>query len=98
MRKYEVMVLIDSDVDERQAPALVDKHLEVITKGGGSIENIDIWGRRRLAYDINKKSEAIYAVVQATADPATVSEMDRLMTIDEKIVRTKVLRLEDSKK
>ena len=98
MRKYEVMVLIDSDVDERQAPALVDKHLEVITKGGGSIENIDIWGRRRLAYDINKKSEAINAVVQVTADPATVSEMDRLMTIDEKIVRTKVLRLEDSKK
>ena len=98
MRKYEVMVLIDSDVDERQAPALVDKHLEVITKGGGSIENIDLWGRRRLAYDINKKSEAIYAVVQVTADPATVSEMDRLMTIDEKIVRTKVLRLEDSKK
>ena len=98
MRKYEVMVLIDSDVDERQAPALVDKHLEVITKGGGNIENIDIWGRRRLAYDINKKSEAIYAVVQVTADPATVSEMDRLMTIDEKIVRTKVLRLEDSKK
>ena len=98
MRKYEVMVLIDSDVDERQAPALVDKHLEVITKGGGSIENIDIWGRRRLAYDINKKSEAIYAVVQVTADPAIVSEMDRLMTIDEKIVRTKVLRLEDSKK
>ena len=94
MRKYEVMVLIDSDVDERQAPALVDKHLEVITKGGGSIENIDIWGRRRLAYDINKKSEAIYAVVQVTADPATVSEMDRLMTIDERIVRTKVLRLE----
>ncbi len=94
MRKYEVMVLIESDVDERQAPALVDKHLEVITKDGGSIDNIDIWGRRRLAYDINKKSEAIYAVVQLTAEPATVSEMDRLMSIDERIVRTKVLRLE----
>ena len=94
MRKYEVMVLIDSDVDERQAPALVDKHLEVITKGGGTVDNIDHWGRRRLAYDINKKSEAVYAVLQVTADPATVSEMDRLMTIDEKIVRTKVLRLD----
>lgn len=94
MRKYEVMVLIDSDVDERQAPALVDKHLEVITKEGGTIDNIDIWGRRRLAYDINKKSEAIYAVLQVTAEPATVSEMDRLMSIDEKVVRTKVLRRE----
>ena len=95
MRKYEMMVLVDSDVDERQVPALVEKHLEVITKGGGTVENIDFWGRRRLAYDINKKSEAIDAVVQVTADPATVSEMDRLMTIDERIVRTKVLRRED---
>lgn len=95
MRKYEVMVLIDSDVDERQVPALVEKHLEVITNGGGTVDNQDIWGRRRLAYDINKKSEAIYAVLQVTAEPAIVSEMDRLMTIDERIVRTKVLRLED---
>lgn len=95
MRKYEVMVLIDSDVDERQVPALVEKHLEVITKGGGTVDNQDIWGRRRLAYDINKKSEAIYAVLQVTAEPAIVSEMDRLMTIDERIVRTKVLRRED---
>ena len=95
MRKYEVMVLIDSEVDERLVPALVDKHLEVITKGGGSVDNTDIWGRRRLAYDINKKSEAIYAVLQISAEPAIVSEMDRLITIDERIVRTKVLRRED---
>lgn len=95
MRKYEVMVLIDSDVDERQVPALVEKHLEVITKGGGTVDNTDIWGRRRLAYDINKKSEAIYAVLQISAEPAIVSEMDRLMSIDERIVRTKVLRRED---
>ena len=70
MRKYEVMVLIDSEVDERLVPALVDKHLEVITKGGGTVDNTDHWGRRRLAYDINKKSEAIYAVLQITAEPA----------------------------
>lgn len=95
MRKYEVMVLIDSDVDERQVPGLVDQHLKVITDGGGSVDNIDIWGRRRLAYDINKKSEASYAVLQVSAEPAVVKEMDRLMSIDEKIVRTKVLRLED---
>lgn len=95
MRKYEVMILIDSDVDERQVPTVVDKHLETITKGGGTVDNIDIWGRRRLAYDINKKSEALYAVVQLTAEPAVVKEMDRLLGIDEQIVRTKVLRLED---
>ncbi|RRD03619.1 30S ribosomal protein S6 [Arachnia propionica] len=92
MRKYEIMVLVDSDVDERQVPGLVDKHLEVITAGGGVIDNVDHWGRRRLAYDINKKSEATYAVLQVTCTPDVVQEMDRLMTIDEKIIRTKVLR------
>lgn len=95
MRKYEIMVLVDSDVDERQVPALIEKHLEVITKGGGTVDNVDHWGRRRLAYEINKKSEATYAVVQISAEPAVVAELDRLMSIDEKIVRTKVLRLED---
>ena len=94
MRKYEIMVLVDSDVDERQVPGLIEKHLEVITAGGGAVDNVDHWGRRRLAYDINKKSEASYAVLQVTCTPALVQEMDRLMSIDERIVRTKVLRLE----
>lgn len=95
MRKYEVMILVDSDVDERQVPGLVEKHLEVVTNGGGTVDNTDIWGRRRLAYDINHKSEASYAVVHLTAEPDVVRELDRLMGIDEQIVRTKVLRLEN---
>lgn len=94
MRKYEIMVLVDSDIDERQVPGLIEKHLEAITAGGGTVDNVDHWGRRRLAYDINKKSEASYTVVQVSCDPALVQEMDRLMSIDERIVRTKVLRLE----
>ena len=103
MRKYEIMVLVRPEVDDRQVPALIEKHLEVITKGGGTVDNTDVWGRRRLAYDIRietnlKITEASYVVLQVSAEPATVAEMDRLMTIDEKIVRTKVLRLEDSKK
>ena len=94
MRKYEIMILVDSDVDERQVPGLIEKHLEVITAGGGKVDNVDHWVRRRLAYDINKKSEASYTVLQVTCTPELVQEMDRLMSIDEKIVRTKVLRLE----
>ena len=97
MRKYEVMIIIDSDVDERQVPGLVDKYLEVITKGGGTVDSNELWGRRRLAYDINKKSEGIYAVLKVTAEPAVVQEMDRRMGIEEQIVRTKVLRIEEPK-
>ena len=56
------------------------------------MDNIDLWGKRRLAYDINKKSEGVYVIINVTAEPAVVKEMDRLMTIDEQIMRTKVMR------
>lgn len=92
MRKYEIMVLIDPDTDDRQVTPMIEKHLETITNEGGSVENVDVWGKRKLAYDINKKSEAFYVVINLTAEPASVQEMDRLMTINEQIMRTKVLR------
>ena len=92
MRKYEIMVIIDPDVDERQVPALLEKHLLVITNGKGTVDGQDIWGRRRMAYEINKKPEGTYVVLNITAEPAVVQEMDRLMTIDEQIMRTKVMR------
>ncbi|HET9127158.1 MAG TPA: 30S ribosomal protein S6 [Propionibacteriaceae bacterium] len=92
MRKYEVMVIVDPEVDDRQVSPLIDKHLQTVTTGGGTVDNIDVWGRRRLAYDINKKSEGVYVVINLTAEPALVKEFDRLMTIDEQIMRTKVLR------
>ena len=95
MSKYEVMIIIDPDVDERQVQPLIERHAKTITDGKGTVDNTDIWGRRKLAYDINKKSEGIYVVLQATAEPAVIAELDRLMTIDEQIMRTKVMRLED---
>ena len=92
MRKYEIMVIIDPDVDERQVSPLMDKHLKTITEAGGTVDNTDVWGKRRLAYEIRKKPEGIYVILNVTAEPATVKEMDRLMTIDEQIMRTKVMR------
>ena len=94
MRKYEIMVIIDPDTDDRQVTPLVEKHLKTIIDGKGTVDNTDVWGRRRLAYEINKKTEGIYVVLEVTAEPAVVQEMDRLMTIDESIMRTKVLRPE----
>lgn len=91
MRKYEVMVILDSDVDDRQVQPTIEGHLKTITDDGGTVENIDIWGRRRFAYEINKKPEGIYAVIDLTCEPATVKELERLMGINERIVRTKVV-------
>ncbi len=92
MRPYEVMVIFDPDTDERTVPTTLDQYLTVITKSGGTVDNVDIWGRRRLAYEIRKKSEGIYAVVNLTAEPADVKELDRQFTINESIMRTKVIR------
>jgi small subunit ribosomal protein S6 len=92
MRKYEVMIIIDPETDERQVSPTLDNYLKVITNAGGTVENVDIWGRRRLAYEINKKPEGIYAVVHLTSEPADVQELDRQLGINESIMRTKVLR------
>ena len=92
MRKYEIMVLIDPDTDDRQVTPMIEKHLETLTAAGGTVDNIDAWGKRKLAYEINKKPEAFYVVLNVTAEPAAIREMDRLMGINEQIMRTKVLR------
>src|SRR5690606_22213129 len=97
MRPYELMVIIDPDVDERTVEPSLQKFLNVITNDGGTIEKVDIWGRRRLAYDIQKKSEGIYAVVNFTAVPDTAQELDRLLDINETILRTKITRPEEQK-
>ena len=92
MRDYEVMVIFDPDTEERTVQPTLEKHLQVITKGGGTVDNLDIWGRRRLAYEIRKKSEGIYAVINLTAEPNDIKELDRQFTINEAIIRTKVIR------
>jgi small subunit ribosomal protein S6 len=92
MRPYEVMVILDPTLDERTVAPSLEAFLNVIRKDGGKVDKVDIWGRRRLAYEIAKHSEGIYAVVDVTAKPETVSELDRQLSLNESVLRTKVLR------
>lgn len=92
LRQYEVMVILDPDLDERTVAPSLDTYLNVVRQSGGSVENVDVWGKRRLAYEINKKPEGIYAVIDLTAEPAAVKELDRQLTLNESVVRTKVIR------
>ena len=71
MRDYEMMIIIDPTVDERNITNFVDKLLQVVPNEGGTLEKVDIWGKRRLAYDINKRSEGIYVLVDMKATPET---------------------------
>jgi len=92
MREYELMVILDPELEERTVAPSLDRFLNVVRQGGGTVENVDIWGRRRLAYDIKKKSEGIYAVVNMTATPDLAKELDRQLGLNESVLRTKLIR------
>lgn len=94
MRKYELMMILDPEVDERTLAPRLDKILEVVRQGDSSVDSVDIWGRRRLAYPINKKNEGIYAVVEMSTTPEIAKELDRQLGLNESVLRTKLLRLE----
>ena len=92
MRRYELMIILDPELEERTVAPSIDQFLNVVRQGGGSVEKVDIWGRRRLAFEIAKKTEGIYAVVDLTAEPATGKELDRQLNLNEAVLRTKVIR------
>jgi small subunit ribosomal protein S6 len=92
MRHYEVMVILDPSLEERTIAPSLDTFLTVVKKDGGTVEKVDIWGKRRLAYEIDKHAEGIYAVIDLQAEPASVLELDRQLNLNESVLRTKVLR------
>ena len=92
MRAYEVVVILDPSLEERTVAPSLDKYLSLVTKDGGTIDNVEVWGRRRMAYEIKKNAEGIYAIVSLQAEPATVKELDRQLTLNESVLRTKVIR------
>ena len=94
MRHYEVMVILDPNLEERTIAPSLDTFLSVVKKDGGTVDKVDIWGKRRLAFEIKKHSEGIYAVIDLQAVPASVQELDRQLNLNESVLRTKVLRPE----
>ena len=90
--KYELMFIADPELDEHGLKKLTEQYLELVTKEGGSVENTDIWGRRKLAYEIDGKTEGNYVVVNYTTTPEVSAELDRVLNLNESVVRTKILR------
>jgi small subunit ribosomal protein S6 len=86
------MVILDGSLEERTITPSLDTYLNVIRSSGGSGEKIDVWGRRRLTVEINKKTEGIYAVIDLQATPQAVAELDRQLRLNESVLRTKVIR------
>lgn len=92
MRHYELMVILDPELEERTVAPSLETYLKIVKESGGRVDKLDIWGRRRMTFEISKKSEGIYAVVDMHCDPAAVKELDRQLNLNEAVLRTKVIR------
>jgi small subunit ribosomal protein S6 len=90
MRHYEVLIILDPDLEEKTVTPSLETFLNVVKKDGGTVNKVDVWGKRRLAYEINHKSEGIYALLDMLATKESVAELDRQLGLNEAVMRTKV--------
>ena len=94
MRHYEMMIILDPEVEERTISTTIEKLLNVVVTSGGTVDNVDVWGRRQLTFDINKRSQGLYAVIDFTATSDVAKELDRQLGLNEIVLRTKIMRKE----
>ncbi|MDR2252735.1 MAG: 30S ribosomal protein S6 [Bifidobacteriaceae bacterium] len=92
MRPYEIMIILDPELTDAEVGPTLDKFLKIVVDGQGTIDKRDLWGKRRLAYDIAKRSEGIYAVINFSATADVAAELDRVLNLSESVLRTKLLR------
>jgi len=92
MRPYETMIVFDTSVDAQAIQISLDRALETIRSHEGTPGNIDRWGKRPLAYEINKRKEGYYVVVEFSGESSTVDELDRILTLSDEVLRYKILR------
>ena len=97
MRPYETMIVFDTSVDAQAIQIALDRALETIRNNGGTPGNIDRWGKRPLAYEILKRKEGYYVVVEFAGEPATVAELDRILGLADEVIRFKIIRLPESR-
>jgi small subunit ribosomal protein S6 len=87
MVAYEILLMLDPDLAEERQEEIVARTRELIERGGGTWVRHDVWGRRRLAYEINHKGEGIYHLLQFDAEPETLDELSRILRISDGVMR-----------
>jgi small subunit ribosomal protein S6 len=93
-RKYEIMVLVDPEADEETVGKAVDRVTQTLTDNKGEVSSVDRWGKRRLAYELDKKTEGQYFVVAFEAESEALTELDRVLSLADEVMRFKVVRLD----
>lgn len=91
--KYETIFVLDADLDEETTNGLVEKVKSLIASNG-TVDQVDVWGKRRLAYPINYKNEGYYVLIEFTSNPSFPSELERVYNITENVMRSIVVKKE----
>lgn len=91
--RYEVMIVVDSDLDTESVEAFIDRVAKLIKDNKGRVQGVDKWGRRKLAYEIKHKNEGFYAVLTFEGTTDTVNELQRVLKISDDVLRHMVVRL-----
>jgi small subunit ribosomal protein S6 len=94
MRKYETVFILHPSLDEEAVKANVEKFKGVIENGGGVIENVDLWGKRKLAYEISKVNEGYYVLFNFNSEPELPKELDRIFRITDTVIRHIIVNVE----
>ena len=97
MKKYEVMYIVNASLDDAQFEALEKRLYAPVTENGGSIDNVDNWGVREFAYEIDHMKKGHYVVVNLTANYEGIQEFQRLCRINNNVIRTMVVKTESEK-
>lgn len=96
MRDYELLYIIKTEVGEEQTQAVIDRYNGVLESEGATVEKVDKWGKRKLAYTIDKKyTDGFYVLVNFKGEAVAVDEVDRLMKIDENLLRHMITRVDE---
>ena len=96
MRRYEIMVILDPDLEEKTIAPSLEAFLNVIRADGGTVHNVEIWGRRRLAYEINHKWEGVYVVLEIVTEGRHLNQVERVLHLADDVVRHKTMRLPEA--
>jgi small subunit ribosomal protein S6 len=91
LRKYEVLLILPPDADEQVVVRVADRITQTLSqRGGGQVDKLDRWGRRRLAYEIAHQTEGYYLLVEFTAEPSAIVELERVLSLADEVIRHKV--------
>ena len=96
MRPYEVMIIFDAGLEEDAIRAVLDRSSEQLSAQGAKVVRVDRWGKRRFAYELKHRLEGYYVLVEVSAEPAAMAELDRMLSLSDEVVRHKVIRIPDA--